>query len=326
LRFDLALVDEATQLTVPALLGILRFARRFVLVGDEHQLPPLVRSAEAAERGLKHSLFARLRDRWGERAGVALTRQYRMHPIICGFPSAEFYDGALIAEGAARTALLALDPPPAGAPVRALAPILDPTRPLVFVDVFAGDADAAPAKASPAQAEVTRRIALALRRGGVLAEEIGIIAPYRAQVALIRRLLATSGETGVTVDTVDRFQGAERQVILFALGGRAPHTSSHGGPHSRGDEFLADPHRLNVALTRAQRKLVVIGSRRRCEENPLLRRLVRYCQTLYDGRGGCVTAHYVAPAPREQPDGQPDGQPGETHGEAMGQARSGKRG
>jgi DNA replication ATP-dependent helicase Dna2 len=294
LRFDLALVDEATQLTVPALLGILRFARRFVLVGDEHQLPPLVRSAEAAQRGLKRSLFAHLFERWGERAGVTLTRQYRMHPIICAFPSAEFYGGELVAEGAARDAMLAVELPPR----HPLAAVLDPGRPMVFVDVAAGEEERMPAravKASPAQAEVARRIALAVRGAGVPAEEIGIIAPYRAQVALIRRLLAASGEGGITVDTVDRFQGAERQVILFTLGGRVAPGAAHDGLQSRGNEFLADPHRLNVALTRAQRKLVVIGDRRRSEEIPVLRRLVRYCQALYGGRGGCVTAHYTVP-------------------------------
>jgi len=288
LRFDLALVDEATQLTVPALLGILRFARRFVLVGDDRQLPPLVRSEEAAARGLKRSLFARLYERWGEAASVALIRQYRMHPAICGFPSAEFYDGRLTAAGEARTAQLEVDAAPAG-PTGHYAAVLDPTRPLVLVDV-ADDAvgDEAPgAKASPTQAEVTRAIVLALRRAGVSANAIGVIAPYRAQVALIRRLLAASGETEVSVDTVDRFQGAERPVMLLTLGGV---TQAHGG-----NAFLADPQRLNVALTRAQRKLVLIGNRRRMEAHPLLRRLVNYCRMLYDGRGGIVNARSSAP-------------------------------
>ncbi len=280
LRFDLALVDEATQLTVPALLGILRFAKRFVLVGDEKQLPPLVRSEEAAAQGLGEPLFTRLAARWGETASVALVRQYRMHPVICRFPSDEFYGGALIAAGQARTTLLALDLSAGDLTAAAL----DPAHPLVFVD--APESAAEPSgKASKLQAAVTRQLVHALLGGGVAAEEIGVIAPYRAQVALIRQRLAMSGAEGaraVSVDTVDRFQGAERAVILLALGGAA--TSAHGKT-----DFLADSHRLNVALTRAQRKLLILGDRRRMEASPVLRRLLDYCRTLYDGRGGLVS-------------------------------------
>jgi DNA replication ATP-dependent helicase Dna2 len=287
LRFDLALVDEATQLTVPALLGILRFAKRFVLVGDDRQLPPLVRSPQAVERGLRLSLYSHLLERWGEAATVRLTRQYRMHPVICGFPSAEFYGGALVAEGRARTARLEVDLLP-GSP---LAQVLDPARPLVFVDVSPLDAEEPDGKASAAQAEVARKITLALCQSGVAQERIGIIAPYRAQVALIRRLLAAHGAADVLVDTVDRFQGAEREVILLSFGGVAPR-----GTHSRGEEFAADPHRLNVALTRAQRKLAIIGNRRRMEAIPRLRRLLDYCRALYEGRGGIVTTSYTQSA------------------------------
>src|SRR6185437_13821395 len=130
-EFDLAVVDEATQLTVPSILGALRFACRFVLVGDEKQLPPLVMSEAAAEQGLKQSLFASLLERWGDVASVALRRQYRMHPTICEFASREFYDGALVTAGDAQTALLDFAQPLHGP----LAAVLDPMHPVVFVDV-----------------------------------------------------------------------------------------------------------------------------------------------------------------------------------------------
>ena len=284
LRFDLAIVDEASQLTVPALLGALRFARRFVLVGDERQLPPLVMSAAAGADGLSRSLFSDLLARWGEAAAISLVRQYRMHPLICGFSSAEFYGGALVADGDARTALLELHLTPDDP----LALPLDPARPVVFVDVPARHEP--PGKASAAQADVARRLVLRLRAAGVAAERIGVIAPYRAQVAAIRRRLAAKAETAaVVVDTVDRFQGGEREVILFACGGRvAP------GPYVRGVEFLADPNRLNVALTRAQRKLIVLGDRERLASVPLLNRFVAYCAGLYDGRGGIVETRIEA--------------------------------
>ena len=290
LDFDLAIVDEATQLTTPSLLGALRFARSFILVGDERQLPPLVMSAEAGAAGLSRSLFAELLERWGERASVALKRQYRMHPAICGFASETFYAGALVAEGQARTATLELRLPP-GEP---LAPALDPARPLALLDVapFASERGG---KVSEAQGEVARKLILALLAGGVRAERIGVIAPYRAQVAALRRKLATEGIVDVVVDTVDRFQGAEREVILFSFGG----VSAATGWGGRGLEFLADPRRLNVALTRAQRKLLILGDRRELEQAPLLRRLVAYCAGLYDGRGG-VLALRRAEAPAGQ--------------------------
>jgi DNA replication ATP-dependent helicase Dna2 len=285
LRFDLAIIDEASQLTTPALLGALRFARRFVLVGDERQLPPLVQSEAAAEGGLRRSLFADLLARWGESASVALTQQYRMHPVICQFPGDEFYAGQLVADGLARTALLDVALPP----THPYSTLLAPEQPLVFVDVSAGAEP--PGKVSRVQAEVVWRLVLALREGGVPAEEIGVIAPYRAQVAAIRQALAAQSERAVTVDTVDRFQGAERRVIVFSFGGR---TTGMNIVH--GSDFLAEPNRLNVALTRAQRKLLLVGDRVWLEGTPLLKRLIGYCASLYDGRGGVVRARVTAPA------------------------------
>ncbi len=284
LKFDLAILDEATQLTVPATLGALRFARRFVLVGDEKQLPPLVQSERAASEGLGRSLFSLLlASQWGAEASVSLRRQYRMHPAICAFPSEVFYGGALVAEGSARTALLDITV----GQREQLRDILDPERPLVFVDVREGEA-AAPAsggKVSTAQAKIVSRIVKALRVRGVPAERIGVIAPYRAQVAAVRNLLAADGEREVTVDTVDRFQGGEREVVLFTFGGGAG-----VGVHGRREDFLADPHRLNVALTRAQRKLVLVGSRDRLAASPELARLLAHCERGYEGRRCIVTA------------------------------------
>ena len=289
LLFDLAILDEATQLTLPAALGALRFARRFVLVGDDRQLPPLVRSESAAAGGLKRSLFATLLDRSGATASVLLRRQYRMHPVICAFPSTEFYHGELVAEGAARTAQLALAQAIEGPYGR----VLDPARPVVFIDVPLAPGERG-RKEHRGQALVVRNLVRALRQAGVAAEDIGVIAPYRAQVAAVRERLAASGETDVLVDTVDRFQGGERPVILYSFGGGG--ASAWGG---RGPDFLADPNRLNVALTRARHKLIVLGNRAALEEIPLLGRLVAYCASLYDGRGGLVAARPEASAPRE---------------------------
>ena len=162
MHFDLAIMDEASQLTVPALLGALRFARRFVLVGDEKQLPPLVVSEAAARGGLGQSLFASLLERWGEGASVALRKQYRMHPAICAFPSATFYGGRLEAAGPALTATLDVS----ARPEHPLWPVLCPERPLVFVDVPATRHAPAHGKASAAQADVVHARARAIGAWG----------------------------------------------------------------------------------------------------------------------------------------------------------------
>jgi DNA replication ATP-dependent helicase Dna2 len=218
--------------------------------------------------------------RYGAEASVPLRRQYRMHPVICAFPSGEFYGDALVAEGAARTAQLALSAETTGPYGR----VLDPAHPVVFIDVPL-EPDERGRKENKSQATVVRNLVGELRRLGVAARDIGVIAPYRAQVGAIRARLVASGETGVLVDTVDRFQGGERSVIFYSFGGGG--TASWGG---RGPDFLADPNRLNVALTRAQHKLIILGNRAALEEIPLLRRLVAYCVSLYDGHGGIIRA------------------------------------
>jgi DNA replication ATP-dependent helicase Dna2 len=118
---------------------------------------------------------------------------------------------------------------------------------------------------------------------GIAPGEVGVVAPYRAQVALIRRQIALveaaqGSVAGVTVDTVDRFQGGEREVMVLSLtGGRS--TAAHAG-HA---DFLADPRRLNVALTRARSKLIVVGDLAVLSWLPVLRDLVAHCHG-----AGCI--------------------------------------
>jgi DNA replication ATP-dependent helicase Dna2 len=170
--------------------------------------------------------------------------------------------------------------------------VLDPARPVVFLDVPA-HAQAAPAnpKSSARQADVVRALAQALVARGVPQGSIGVIAPYRAHVAAVRQRLAGVGLADVLVDTVDRFQGGERDVMILAFGLEQPPAA---GPH--GADFLGDPYRLNVALTRAQRKLVLVGNRPALAGVPLLERLLRHCERLYGGMGGVVRVE--APAAR----------------------------
>jgi DNA replication ATP-dependent helicase Dna2 len=305
LFFDVAIVDEAGQLTVPAILGALRFARRFILVGDEKQLPPLVLSKEAAEQGLSVSLFNTLKQHDDDytqnhpmtiSASVHLRIQYRMNKWIANFSSTVFYDRQLVAHAsvANRRLIFKKTQPQRDVEEDAiLSKVLDPTRPLVFLDVRASAqetevgalaSDTEP-KVSNAEARAVRAIVGELLARGIDQQEIGIIAPYRAQVANIRRHLFSSdtsqgwqglpSESPLSVDTVDRFQGGERTIIIMTFA-----TSEEPAAESPRREFLINPNRLNVALTRAQRKLILVGSVPALENLPIFSRLITYCRSM----------------------------------------------
>ncbi|WP_052890022.1 AAA domain-containing protein [Thermogemmatispora carboxidivorans] len=287
LRFDVALIDEAGQLTVPALLGALRFARRFILVGDEKQLPPLVLSREAAEGGLRESLFSLLKRRdeeylathpGAESACVALTTQYRMHEQIAAFPSRCFYGGELRAHPSVARRQLSFGGPatPRLGERAAILRALPPSQPVVFLDVTTPESEA---RVSQAEARLVRELVTALLARGVGPSQIGIIAPYRAQVANLRRHLVWkqygAPHPALTIDTVDRFQGGERAVIIISFA-----TTQPPPPDSLLYEFLTDAHRLNVALTRSQRKLILVGHATALEGLPILGDLLNYCREL----------------------------------------------
>ncbi|GCF08135.1 AAA domain-containing protein [Dictyobacter arantiisoli] len=312
--FDVAIIDEAGQLTVPAILGALRFARRFILVGDEKQLPPLVLSKEAAEAGLAASLFSFLKQKDEEHipaypleisACVPLRTQYRMNKWISHFSSTVFYDGKLQAHPAIANRQLEF---PHGEQQRnrniILKQIIDPKFPVTFMDVRDEQASAE-AKQSNAEAEIVREIVQALLTCGIHEREIGIIAPYRAQVANIRRHLFTSdatigwqalpSTTPLNVDTVDRFQGGERMIIILSFA-----TTSEPAPGSQRRDFLSNSNRLNVALTRAQRKLILVGNVPALENLPIFQRLITYCRsmrTLHSAQGEIHVARGIRVSP-----------------------------
>lgn len=331
LHFDVAIIDEASQLTIPALLGVLRFSRRFILVGDDKQLPPLVLSREAAEQGLADSLFSILRhldEDYTKRhemvigACVSLTTQYRMNRWISHFASRVFYDEKLSAhESVAHRHLAFTLPGKLSMEIPTppfLTKVIDPSRPLVFLDVRdqwanesarmdEGEPASEPVKTSAAEARAVRAIVATLLAHGIKEEEIGVIAPYRAQVANIRHHLFAAhvegrnqsypsawdqsggrdksgpypGTSPLTVDTVDRFQGGERLVIIMSFA-----TAVEPEVNSQRREFLTNPNRLNVALTRAQRKLILVGCVPALERLPIFDRLINYCRSM-----GTVISH-----------------------------------
>ncbi len=247
--FDVALVDEASQLTEPGTLAAVNLADRFVLVGDHRQLPPVVR----AENDLQTSLFERLVERYPD-AAVMLDRQYRMAQRIQAFPSAEFYDGQLRpATGAVAGQRLADLP---GVSADALP---DGLRDQV---AFVDPGGERVGNTNPAEADRVAAVVQSFLDCGVDPDDVGVIAPFRAQVAEISR------RVDVTVDTVDRFQGSSEEVVVVSFVA----TDSLDGP------LFEDTRRVNVALTRAKKALVLVGDADALESDPFYARMLDWAR------------------------------------------------
>ncbi|KAI0039527.1 hypothetical protein FA95DRAFT_1014274 [Auriscalpium vulgare] len=267
--FPVVFLDEASMSTEPAsLIPIMKGSRHIALIGDHKQLPPVIKTREAELNGLGISLFERLTEE-GVVPSIMLDLQYRMHPSISNFPSAEFYnrallDGMLDASGNIPARLK----PPLSAHL--LVNQKTGQRPsVVFLDHTGVESTKGRSKINVTDAQIVLSVVedLLLANPDLRGEKIGIIAPYVAQIALLSKLLtadaaqkarfeATLG-TGraqqlahIEVRTVNGFEGREKDVILFST--VRNNASGHIG-------FLADRRRLNVGLTRAKRALFIVG-------------------------------------------------------------------
>ena len=265
-EFDVALVDEASQLTEPGTLAAANLAERFVLVGDHEQLPPVVRASGSrsdpkgasgdeprAENDLSTSLFQRLIERYPD-ASVMLDRQYRMAQRIQAFSSIEFYDGRLRPATGAVAAQRLSDL--AGVDISNLPDDLRDT--VSFVDPEGERVG----NTNPVEADRVADVVRAFREAGVAADDIGVIAPFRAQVAEISR------RVDVTVDTVDRFQGSSKEVIVV----------SFVATGNLDEPIFEDYRRLNVALTRAKKGLVLVGDPNALASEPFYARMLDWAR------------------------------------------------
>ncbi len=248
-RFPVILMDEATQASEPsALVPITRGCRQLILVGDHKQLPPTVISREAERGGLGRSLFDRL-----IKCGMPthmLTTQYRMHPTIREFPSARFYDNKL-EDGCTP----AERPPAAGF----LWPDWD--KPVAFVPIEGFEVEDEEGKSKSNIDEAAKVVSIVndlLAAGDITTQDIGVISPYNGQVRLLTDLFYQAGGfedgepyNGLEIKSVDGYQGREKEIIIFSAV-RANESGEIG--------FLSDKRRLNVAITRARRGLIVLGN------------------------------------------------------------------
>lgn len=241
-NFDLLVIDEACQSVEPGCWVPLKYAHRVVLAGDHCQLPPTILSTPAAKEGYAISLMQRLVEHYGDTTTRQLTVQYRMNEEIMRFSSDRFYNGTLTADDSVRCHCLSDLPT-----VRE-----SDDSPVTFIDTAGAgwDEEIEPeglSKLNPQEGRLVLDQVNKLCEAGLSPRDIAVIAPYAAQVRWLRQ---NAEFDHLEIDTVDGFQGREKEAVVMCT----------VRSNSKGEVgFLSDARRMNVALTRARRKLIVIG-------------------------------------------------------------------
>ncbi|KAG4151556.1 hypothetical protein ERO13_D04G072675v2 [Gossypium hirsutum] len=264
-KFDVCIIDEAGQTTLPVSLGPLMFSSTFVLVGDHYQLPPLIQSTEAREKGMGISLFCRLSEAHSH-AIAPLQSQYRMCQSIMELSNALIYGDRLHC-GSPEIANAKLKFTKPIACSSWLKIVLNPSKPVIFVNTDmlpALEARDQKTVNNPMEAYIIAEITDGLVNNGIEGKDIGIITPYNSQASFIRHACKASVET----HTIDRYQGRDKDCILVSF------VRSNENPRSCSASLLADWHRINVALTRPKKKLIMVGSWGTLSKVPMLKLLI----------------------------------------------------
>jgi ATP-dependent RNA/DNA helicase IGHMBP2 len=260
-RFDLAVIDEACQCSEPSCWIPLLRAKRLVLAGDHCQLPPTVISQAAAKEGFAVSMQERLVELYGADVCKPLLVQYRMHEEIMRYSSFEFYDNSLKADESVASHRLCDLPD-----VREDELTTNAVR---FIDTSGSSFEeerekAGSSLANPEEAALAVKKTMDLIGLGVRPEDIAIITPYTAQVRVLRELM---NHDAVEIGSIDGFQGREKEAVIISLV-RSNNDNEIG--------FLKDTRRMNVALTRARRKLIVIGDSSTISSHPFYSGLLEH--------------------------------------------------
>ena len=301
MHFSLCIVDEASQILDPNIIGLLASdrIRRFILIGDHKQLPAVVQQPddEPSLHACRQSLFERLlqQERTAGRSDfiAILRRQGRMHPDIAAFPNEFFYAQEQLQPVPLphqEEAALCYEQPSEDA----IDDLLKQHRVLFFNSGISGHSGQSGLsseltlsdKVNPAEArlvaDLLRRI---LRQYGSrfdAQKTVGVIVPYRNQIAMIRRELAQLGLpqlNNISIDTVERYQGSQRDVIIYSFTVRHPYqldflTANCFDEIGQNRTFTID-RKLNVAMTRARKQLLMTGNATILSQNPLFAELIR---------------------------------------------------
>jgi len=270
-EFDVVLFDEASQITLPlAIMGMLA-GSKYIFIGDENQLPPVTILSESDAAST--SIFAYLAGRGNE---TMLNVTYRLNDTLTKWPSRTFYHNELKASEEAGMRRLNLSPETTPWDF-----VLDPESPAVFLDLCHQNTTVR----SRIEADTVLELVLSLLSREVPPEEIGVVVPYRAQSRLIRSLMRRNlmGDDllkKLVVDTVERMQGQEREVILVSFATASPKFAAQVA------DFLFQPQRLNVAVTRPRTKLILVGSHHMLDADqydPEQAETMKMLRDLFDG-------------------------------------------
>ncbi|XP_071664284.1 5'-3' DNA helicase ZGRF1 isoform X5 [Patagioenas fasciata] len=262
LKFPVVMLDECSQMTEPAsLLPIARFqCEKLVLVGDPKQLPPAIQGSESVhEKGLEQTLFDRL-CLMGHKT-ILLRTQYRCHPAISAIANELFYEGNLID----------------GVSENDRSPLLDWLPTLCFYSVNGVEQiERDNSFYNMAEVHFTVKLIQALTASGIEGSAIGVITLYKSQMFKIQNLLSgVQSEAfeikAVQVSTVDAFQGAEKEIIVLSC------------VRTRQFGFIDSEKRMNVALTRAKRHLLIVGNLACLSKNRLWGRVICHCKGWENG-------------------------------------------
>jgi len=267
-KFDLCVIDEATQASEPSCLIPTVKADKLIMAGDHKQLPPTILNEKAKHEGLAETLFERLVAMYGDEVKTLLKVQYRMHEKIMRFSDEEFYDGQIVADESVKSHLLQdiIDKKIENK----FEDILDPKEAIVLVDtrgeMLEHSRKGSTSKENKGEALISKELVNGFLDMGIEEKDIGVISPYDDQKELIKDQI--DDET-VEIDTVDGFQGREKEVIILSLT-RSNRKNNIG--------FLKDLRRLNVSITRARRKLVVIADTNTISTHPVYEKLFYYLE------------------------------------------------
>ena len=249
--FDCVVMDEASQMPLAQALMAMLSADIYIIIGDPKQLPPVLQSVPPGET-VRYSIFAALEK---NRDKALLTETYRMNQALTEWVSNEFYLGLLQAAEKCRDRHLELSPERTSP--EWMEELLKPEVSLGWVEIPHSSARTA----SFEEAAMVRELILSLTQRGVDPAKIGVVTPFRRQARLIRQRLRSGGgaQAGffreIIIDTVERMQGQEREVVILSTAVSDPDFISAR------EEFIYLPARLNVAVSRARTKLLVFSSK-----------------------------------------------------------------